>query len=129
MTRVNRISPMLAVADLDETVGFYRDVLGFSVASKFPGYAIVERDGATIHFMTAADETVLKAVRGHTEIYIEVNDIASLWAHVQGFKDKYRMRELFHQPYGMTEFHIGDPNGCLVFVGQKTPEPTGPKTV
>jgi hypothetical protein len=59
-------------------------------------------------------------VRGHTDIYIEVENITELWAHVQQFKGKYRVRELFDQPYGMTEFHIGDPNGCLVFVGQKT---------
>ena len=111
---------MLAVANMDETVAFYCDVLGFSVVKKFPEYATVERDGATIHFMPAADESVLKAVRGHTDIYIEVENIAALWAHVQKFKDRYRIRELFDQPYGMTEFHIGDPNGCLVFVGQKT---------
>jgi catechol 2,3-dioxygenase-like lactoylglutathione lyase family enzyme len=118
---VKRISPMLAVADMDETVDFYVTVLRFNVAKKFPEYAIVERDGATIHLMKAANESVLKAVRGHTEIYIEVEDIASLWNHVKTFKDKYKARDLFEQPYGMTEFHIGDPNECLVFVGQKTP--------
>jgi catechol 2,3-dioxygenase-like lactoylglutathione lyase family enzyme len=110
---------MLAVADIDKTIAFYRDVLGFTVAKQVPGYAIVERDGATIHFMLAADESVLQAVRGHTEIYIEVDDIAPLWSHVQKFKDQYRIRDLFDQPYGMTEFHIGAPNGCLIFVGQK----------
>ena len=118
MTQVKRISPMLAVANMDETVGFYCDVLGFSVVKRFPQYAIVERDGATIHFMPAADESVLQAVRGHTEIYIEVDDIATLWAHVQQFRDRYPIRDLVDQPYGMTEFHIGDPNDCLVFVGQ-----------
>jgi catechol 2,3-dioxygenase-like lactoylglutathione lyase family enzyme len=116
---VKRISPMLVVANMDETVGFYCDVLGFSVVKKFPQYAIVERDSATIHFMPAEDESVLAAVRGHTDIYIEVDDIATLWAHVQQFRDRHRIRDLFEQPYGMIEFHIGDPNGCLVFVGQK----------
>jgi catechol 2,3-dioxygenase-like lactoylglutathione lyase family enzyme len=119
MHRVKRISPRLAVANIDETVAFYCDVLGFSVVKKFPEYAIVERDGASIHFMPAANESVLKAVRGHTEIYIEVENIVALWAHVQKFKDQHRMRELFDQPYGMTEFHISDPNECLVFVGEK----------
>ena len=120
--RVKRISPMLAVADMDETIDFYTTVLGFSGTMNFPEYAIVERNGATIHFMKAADQSVLAAVRGHTEIYIEVEDIASLWQHVQSFKGKYRVRDLFQRPYGMTEFHIGDPNECLVFVGQKTAE-------
>jgi predicted enzyme related to lactoylglutathione lyase len=120
---------MLAVANIDETVAFYCTVLGFTVAKKFPGYAIIERDGATIHFMLAADESVLQAVRGHTEIYLEVENIAALWAHVQKFTGKYRLRDLFDQPYGMTEFHISDPNDCLVFVGQKTAEPNGQSSV
>jgi len=111
---------MLAVADMDETLDFYTAVLGFSVAMKSPEYSIVEKDGATIHFMKAADESVMAAVRGHTEIYIEVDDITLLWNHVKTFKGKYKIRDMFDRDYGMTEFHIGDPNGCLVFVGQKT---------
>lgn len=115
-----KISPMLAVADIEETVAFYRDVLGFGTKMKSSEYAIVERDGQTIHFMKAASEEVMLCVRGHTEIYIEVSGIHSLWQHVKTFKDRYRIRELFERDYGMTEFHIGDPNGCLVFVGEPT---------
>ena len=122
--RVKRVSPMLAVADMDATLDFYTAVLGFSVAMKSPAYSIVERDGSTIHFMKAADESVMKAVRGHTEIYIEVDDITALWEHVKAFKGKYKMlRDLVDRDYGMSEFHIGDPNGCLVFVGQQTKGP------
>lgn len=111
---------MLAVADMDETLDFYTTVLGFTVAMKSPDYSIVDRDGSTIHFMKAASDSVMKAVRGHTEIYIEVVNIESLWRHVETFKDRYKIRDLFDQSYGMTEFHIGDPNDCLVFIGQKT---------
>jgi hypothetical protein len=72
--------------------------------------------------MKAASEEVMKCVRGHTEIYIEVVGIHSLWEHVKTFKDRYKIRELFQRDYGMTEFHIGDPNECLVFVGERTPK-------
>ena len=48
-----------------------------------------------------------------------------LWQHVQSFKDRYRLRELFDRDYGMTEFHIIDPNSCLVFVGETTSPTTG----
>ncbi|HZW80101.1 MAG TPA: VOC family protein [Candidatus Deferrimicrobiaceae bacterium] len=116
----NKISPMLAVASMDETLAFYRDVLGFRAITQSPGYSIVERDGLTIHFMKAASEEVMRCVRGHTEIYIEVSGIASLWEHVKNFKDRYSVRDLFEREYGMTEFHINDPNGCLVFVGEPT---------
>jgi catechol 2,3-dioxygenase-like lactoylglutathione lyase family enzyme len=115
-----KISPMLAVADMEETLVFYQGVLGFTVLRKSAEYSIVERDGLTIHFMKAASEEVMRCVRGHTEIYIEVSNIGSLWEHVKTFKDRYKIRDLFAREYGMTEFHIGDPNGCLVFVGEPT---------
>jgi len=117
-----KISPMLAVADMEETLGFYKEVLGFTARMKSPEYAIVERDGQTIHFMKAASEHVMECVRGHTEIYIEVSGIRSLWEHVKTFNERYSIRDLFDREYGMTEFHIGDPNGCLVFVGEPTHE-------
>ena len=117
-----KISPMLAVASMEETLAFYQDVLGFTARMKSSEYSIVERDGQTIHFMKAASEEVMRCVRGHTEIYIEVSGIASLWEHVKTFKDRYKIRDLFDRDYGMTEFHIGDPNGCLVFVGEPTHE-------
>ncbi len=109
---------MLAVADMEETIGFYRDVLGFAPAFTSTDYVIVERNGQTIHFQKAASEEVMSSVRGHMEIYIEVSGIATLWEHVKGFKDRHKIRDLFDRPYGMTEFHVEDPNGCLVFVGE-----------
>ena len=70
--------------------------------------------------MKAASQHVMDCVRGHTEIYIEVSGIRPLWDHAKTFKDRYKIRELFEREYGMTEFHIEDPNGCLVFVGEPT---------
>ena len=113
-----RISPMLATDRMDETIHFYQTVLGFTPSMKTPGYSILERDGQTIHFQKAASEKVMDAMRNHTELYIEVAGINALWEHVKSFKDRYRIRDLFEREYGMTEFHIADPNGCLVFVGE-----------
>ena len=113
-----RISPMLAVANMEETIQFYQNVLGFAPTLQSPEYSVVERDGQSIHFQKAASEEVMKCVRGHTEIYIEVSGIHYLWEHVKAFRNRYKIRDLFDREYGMTEFHIGDPNGCLVFVGE-----------
>lgn len=113
-----KISPMLAVADMEQSILFYQDVLGFTPILKSPGYSIIERDGQTIHFQKADSQEVMNCVRGHTEIYIEVSGIRSLWEHVKTFKNRYKIRDLFDREYGMTEFHISDPNECLVFVGE-----------
>ena len=109
---------MLAVANMGDTVSFYTEILGFSEQLTTDEYSIVARDGSTIHLMKAASDEVLDCVRGHTQIYIEVTNIESLWNSVKPQKDKFKIRDLFEQPYGMREFHIEDPNGCLVFVGQ-----------
>ncbi len=115
-----RISPMLATDNMGATIQFYEDVLGFKATMHTPKYSILERDGQTIHFQKAASDKVMRAMRDHTEIYIEVSGIDSLWEHVKTFKNRYKIRDLFRREYGMTEFHIADPNGCLVFVGEST---------
>lgn len=120
-TVARRISPMLATDDMGRTLSFYQTVLGFRTTLKTPQYSILERDGQTIHFMNAASEDVMKSMREHTEIYIEVSNIHALWDHVKTFKNQYRIRDLFDREYGMTEFHVADPNGCLIFVGEPTP--------
>jgi predicted enzyme related to lactoylglutathione lyase len=130
-TIVRRISPMLAVANMDESIAFYQNVLGFTAAQQSPEYSVIERDGQTIHLQLAASDEIMKILRNHVEIYIEVSAIQQLWQHVQSFKDRYRVRDLFDRDYGMTEFHIIDPNSCLVFVGERTdqvhasPKPAG----
>jgi catechol 2,3-dioxygenase-like lactoylglutathione lyase family enzyme len=121
-TTAKRISPMLAVANMEETIGFYQEVLGFTAIMKSPAYSIVERDGQTIHFQKAASEEAMNWVRGHTEIYIEISGIHPLWEHVKSFKSRYKIKDLFDRDYGMTEFHISDPNDCLIFVGQPIPQ-------
>jgi predicted enzyme related to lactoylglutathione lyase len=115
-----RISPMLATDNMDSTIRFYEEVLGFKATMHTATYSILERDGQTIHFQKAASDNVMKAMRQHVEIYIEVSGIDASWQHVRSFKNRYQIRDLFEREYGMTEFHIADPNGCLVFVGEPT---------
>ena len=120
LPKLQRISPKLVTDKMTETIAFYRDVLGFTAIMNSPEYTILDRDGQTIHFGHAASDEIMSRLRNHTEIYIEVSGIHALWEHVRTFRDRHRTRDLFEQPYGMTEFHISDPNGCLIFVGQPT---------
>ncbi len=119
-TVAKRISPMLATDNMERTIDFYRTVLGFTPILRTPDYSIIERDGQSIHFQRAASEEVMKSMREHAEYYLEVSGIDAIWKHVKTFKDRYRIRDLFDREYGMTEFHIADPNGCLIFVGEPT---------
>jgi len=112
------LSPIVPVADMEESIHFYTDVLGFHVALQSDDYAILTRDCASLHLTRAENSSVLDATRGHLSFYLEVEDIESLWSHVSRFRDRYKVRDLFDRDYGMREFHIGDPNDCLIFVGE-----------
>jgi len=70
---VLRISPMAAVADMDQTLAFYEEAPGFTPVRRAADDSIVQRDGRAIHFQKAAGEEVLRAMRNHTEFYIEVS--------------------------------------------------------
>lgn len=123
--RVKNVSPMIPTGNMEGSLAFYAEVLGFEPLMRSPEYSIVRRDGQMIHLQLTASEEVLASVRKHTQMYVEVSGIDALWEHVQTFKDRFRTRDLFDQEYGMTEFHIVDPNGCLVFVGEITSERKG----
>jgi len=111
---------MLASDDMDTSIAFYKDVLGFKTLLYSPEYSIVERDGQAIHIQKSASDETMMCMRKHTEIYIEVSGIQLLWEHVKTLKERYRIRDLFDREYGMTEFHIVDPHGCMVLVAEPT---------
>ena len=58
---VKRISPMLAAADMNETISFYQSVLGFTPTMKSERYSILER-GRTDHPLSES------GVRGSYEV-------------------------------------------------------------
>jgi hypothetical protein len=97
-----------------------KEVFGFSATVESTHYTVMHRGGATLHLTKAASQEVLTALQGKVSVYLEVQDIASLWTHVSGYKGRYRMRDLFERDYDMREFHIVDPDGCLVMVGEET---------
>lgn len=110
---------MIPVADMQRSLTFYVEVFGFEITLQSAEYSIVSRGGATLHLTRAEDQSVLDAARGHMSVYLEVEDIAALWAHVSGFRDRFKIRDLFDRDYGMREFHVIDPDGCLLFVGER----------
>ena len=111
--RIKHISPILGVADMAEALDFYTRVLLFQVVMESADYSIVQSGSGSLHLRLAEGDVPAR------EIYVEVTGIEALWEHVSGFKDAYKIRELFMQDYGMKEFHIIAPNNCLIFVGER----------
>ncbi len=111
---MKHVSPILGVADMEAALMFYRDVLLFEVVLRSPDYSIVRRDHGSLSLR------LVSGVAEAREIYIEVTGIDALWEYVSEYQGAYKTRALFTQDYGMREFHIISPDGCLIFVGQAT---------
>lgn len=121
--RLKDACSLVMVRDIDETVAFYQDVLGFSASlvSADKTFAILQREGACIHFIKVNDEESLKATAHHIAIYIWVDAIDDLYETMRSKLEALpagRLRAPFNQDYGMREFHVKDPDGCLLFFAE-----------
>ena len=128
------VTPNLIVTDIDRSLAFYRDVLGFSVFATVPEaapfvFAWMQRDGVNV-FLNTVDsvkdehaELGSRPIGGTATIYIIVEadspaeGIDALFASV---KSKARViMPMKDQFYGMREFGIEDPDGYVIFAAQR----------
>lgn len=126
MTTIKKIAPMLMALDLDRTVAFYCDRLGFEVEFVYrePGvdpYASLARDGCSIKFRKGSLPPDPSSYGG---ISIEVGDVDEMYKELQergAFDEKYPrqfscIRE--HPPQdkddGVKDMFLVDPNGYIV---------------
>jgi uncharacterized glyoxalase superfamily protein PhnB len=128
--KFNKVTPNLVIADMEKSVEFYRDVLGFSVSQTVPDkapfiFAWMKRDDAEI-FLNAnmppqpgePDLYAGKPVGGGTmSLYLVMEGIDDLYAKVQ--QQKVPIVIAMHkQFYGMKEFAIHDPDGYLLIFAE-----------
>lgn len=114
---------IVPVKDIETTVDFYADVLGFErrMISDDKTFAIVVHGEAAIHFTKTTDAKALQATANNISIYLWVRKIDKLYERLKSKLDllpKARVRAPFNQPYGMREFHVKDPDGCLLLFGE-----------
>ncbi len=107
------LSPMIPSFSITETAEFFRGVLNFSATMETGGYAILQKDGLTIHILSAGNDI------GQMEFYLEVDNVDKLWAHISDKVKELKFRAPFDREYGMREIHIEIPQTrTLLFIGQ-----------
>ena len=112
-----RLTPMLRTPDLPGTLAFYRDVLGFELASGAleHGWLALRRDGAELMVSAPNDHEGDTAPAFTGSLYMEVADVDALWDTVRDRARVCYTPETF--AYGMREFAIYDNNGYLLQFG------------
>jgi uncharacterized glyoxalase superfamily protein PhnB len=103
------------------SVAFYVRYLGFRkvFVMEDHSYGVVDMEGHVIHFTKAPDLASLRATRSGVAIYVSVRDIDPLWERVYRAAPPTRLRSLETKPWGMREFHVMDPDGCLIRFGEE----------
>lgn len=119
-----RLTPMLRTPDLSGTLAFYRDVLGFDLASGAPeyGWLALSRDGADLVLSSLNDHEGDTTPVFTGSLYLEVADVDALWDTVRDRARVCYTPETF--AYGMREFAIYDNNGYLLQFGQAVADHT-----
>jgi catechol 2,3-dioxygenase-like lactoylglutathione lyase family enzyme len=123
VTRFLKSSPRLPVTNLNTTVEFYTQILGFQLANVWPhdapSFALLERDEVCVQ-LSVADETRGETV-GHTTICFDVSDAPAIHAALSGRVPVEWGPEVYW--YGRREFAVRDPNGYLLIFSEETSNP------
>jgi catechol 2,3-dioxygenase-like lactoylglutathione lyase family enzyme len=128
---MKRLSPILWTKNLNETITFYENVLGFKGTSNFPNFVTLTREKVEIMFVVPQDEPEeCKDANNKVEffprpvltgsIFILTTQVDELWESV---KDRATVRDsIANREYFMRDFSIVDNNGYELVFGQDISE-------
>lgn len=115
-TRMERAIPVLASLDIEATLDFYAEKLGFRPVARHADYGIVERDDVQIHFWLTDDASVPKA----TSCRVDVTGIDQLYDEMSAAGVVHPNGPLTDQPWGLREFAVLDGDGNLITFAERT---------
>ena len=110
--------PILTTDDMDRSVRFYVDVLGFTCGMQTTGYSNLYRDAVRIMLATPNAHREWKGPSFTGQPYIDLEtpeEVGALWAQVKDRTDVIYAVDDFD--YGMHEFGIRDDNGYSLAFG------------
>jgi catechol 2,3-dioxygenase-like lactoylglutathione lyase family enzyme len=127
MTRPNMqgISPFFIVSNVDQTIAFYHEKLGFETRSKEPDlapfFAIIGRDGAQILIKSDKDVSPLPNPKRHPSMrwdaFVYAPDPDALAAEITDHGAAFSA-PLADTHDGLRGFEICDPDGYVLFFGR-----------
>ncbi len=127
--KLKNIVPMLATGDMEASIRFYRETLGFDVADRFESggktwWCELARDGQAL-MLTQHEVDVAKsgAKESFAQTSINVYLLSGIETlHERMKKDGRHVSDLRVTFYGMKEFDLRDPSGYTLLIGQATNE-------
>lgn len=124
---INSITPNLMVESVEETISFYKDVLGFSVIDSVENdgildFAILMNNGLIIMFQRKEslieEYPVLETekIKPCLSLYMKTNNIEGLYKKIK-LKVKI-LKDIHTNFYNIKEFAITDNNGYVITIAE-----------
>ena len=116
---MNAIVPTLYTRELEESIKFYCDFLGFTCNGydKEYGWATISNGRVEIMLTLPNDHLPFEEPFFTGSLYVKLDDVESLWESVKNKVNVSYPLESFD--YGMKEFGMYDNNGYLIQFGQE----------
>ena len=124
--RMTSLAPILTTEDMDRSVRFYVDVLGFTCGMKTPGYSNLYRDAVRIMLAAPNAHGDWKGPNFTGQLHIDLeaaDEVDALWAAVKDRAEVIYAVDDFD--YGAHEFGIRDDNGYSLAFGAPWKPTTG----
>ena len=116
MSKIKKMSPQFLVMDLDRSIQFYTQKLGFRLEFRYEDfYASIIKDGCSIHLKCGKptiEERSNKRENNDLDVVFSIENVESLH---EEFLDKAVevIQPLCERPYGK-EFYIVDPDRYIL---------------
>lgn len=119
--KVKHLFPMLATENINETLEFYTQFLGFECQGKYPEenpcWISLSNGKTEIAFNLPNDQIEFEKPVFTGSIYLHVENIDEAW---ENLKDKVEIiYDIENFNYGMREFGIRDCNGYILNLGEE----------
>ena len=125
---LNKLTPNLIASNVERSLAFYRDVLGFSVTATVPetapfAFALMTRGDITV-FLNSPEAAIEeypafkdRPIGGTLTLFFEVTGIREAYAALESRVTVVMPLEV--KWYGMTEFAFEDPDGYLITFAER----------
>lgn len=126
--KLKKLRPILWTKDLQQTIHFYTDILGFTCRNQYPDWAALTKDDIEIMLSvpTAPNEDFIDTEQ-QNGFFSAPNFSGSIYMNIDGvdeyfekIKDKVKIKYgVENMEWGMREFSIYDNNGYELVFGQE----------
>ena len=124
MIRMKAIEPTLKTVDLDKTIGFYRDLLGFRLDTLWPEdnptFCILSQDKTRLMFFTDSSQPNHEPIMTG-QLRLDMDGVMALYSEIQDRVETEWGPEVFH--YDRREVSIRDCNGYSIIFSETTSDP------